>query len=218
MTSELVAWAALIGLGLFHGVNPAMGWLFAVALGLQERSRAAVARALVPITLGHAAAVLAVVGVLALARMAVDLALVQGAAAVVLLAFGLYRAIRGYRHKWRADMRAGFAELALWSFFMAMAHGAGLMVAPVVLMSPSAAAGHAHHDHGAADLTGLVQQPVVAVLVHSAAMLAAAGLIALLIYEWLGLAVLRTAWFNLDLVWSAALIATGLVLLAMQLV
>ena len=218
MTSEVVAWAALIGLGLFHGVNPAMGWLFAVALGLQERSRAAVVRALVPITLGHAAAVLAVLGVLALARLALDLVLLQRAAAVVLLAFGGYRAIRGYRHKWRADMRARFTELALWSFFMAMAHGAGLMVAPVVLMSRSAVAGPSHHDHGAETLTGLVQHPIVAVLIHGAAMLAAAGLVALLVYEWLGLAVLRSAWLNLDLVWSAALIATGLVLLAMQLV
>ena len=201
--TELGAWAMLAGLGLFHGVNPAMGWLFAVALGLQQRSRKAIGTALAAIAVGHALSVAAVVGALAFIGFVFDMGAIRVGAAALLLGFGLYRLVRGYAHKWRAGMRAGPAELVVWSFFMATAHGAGLMAAPAVL------ALCAVDGHGVGD-------PALGVLVHSAALLAGAGVIAFLVYEKLGLAVLRQGWFNLDLVWSAALILTGLVLLAMQ--
>ena len=203
MTAEFGAWATLAGLGLFHGVNPAMGWLFAVALGLQQRSRKAIGAALAAIAVGHALSVGLVAAALVFIGFAFDMSVIRIAAAALLLGFGLYRLIRGYAHKWRAGMRAGPAELVVWSFFMATAHGAGLMAAPAVL------AICAVDPHG-------VRQPALGVLVHSAALLLGAGAVAYLVYERLGLAVLRTGWFNLDLVWSAALILTGTVLLAMQ--
>ena len=212
MTVELGAWATLAGLGFFHGVNPAMGWLFAVALGLQQRSRKAIGVALAAIAFGHALSVGLVVAALAVIGFVFDMGAIRVGAAGLLLGFGVYRLVRGYAHKWRAGMRAGPLELVVWSFFMATAHGAGLMVAPIVLRPQGAMSGH-HHDHGA--LAGL-QQPIGVVLVHSAVMLLAAGLVAFLVYDRLGLAVLRQGWYNLDLVWSAALIFTGLVLLAMQ--
>ena len=203
MTAEFGAWATLAGLGLFHGVNPAMGWLFAVALGLQQRSRTAIGAALAAIAVGHALSVGLVVAALAFIGYVFDMAAIRVAAAALLIGFGLYRLIRGYAHKWRAGMRAGPVELVVWSFFMATAHGAGLMAAPAVL------ALCAVDGHGVGD-------PALGVLVHSAALLLGAGAVAYLVYERLGLAVLRTGWFNLDLVWSVALILTGLVLLAMQ--
>jgi hypothetical protein len=213
--SELWPWLVLAGLGLFHGVNPAMGWLFAVALGLQRGSGAAVLQALPPIALGHAAAIALAAVLLGAARLALDATLLRLAAAGCLLAFGGWRLARGYRHDVRVGMQVGFRDLALWSFLMATAHGAGLMVMPVLLELPTGA-GVAPHDGHAAALAvfaGSLWTGLLAVTVHTLAMLIAAGAIAWLIYAWLGLALLRRAWINLDLIWSAALIATGTVFL-----
>src|SRR6266516_1751106 len=138
--SEFWPWLALIGLGLFHGMNPAMGWLFAVVLGLQRGSGAAVIEALPPIALGHAAAIAIVVVFVAVAQLAADAALLRLAAAACLIGFGGYRLARGYRHAYRVGMQVGFFDLALWSFLMATAHGAGLMVMPVLLELPPGAA------------------------------------------------------------------------------
>jgi hypothetical protein len=214
--SELWPWLALAGLGLFHGINPAMGWLFAVGLGLQRGSGAAVLQALPPIALGHAAAIAVAVAVVAVARPAIDLTLLRLAAAVCLIAFGIYHLLRGYRHQFRFGMQVGFFDLTLWSFLMATAHGAGLMVMPVLLELPAEAA-PAHGSHGAvlSAFAGSLWTGLVAVVVHTAAMLLAAGLIAWVIFAWIGLAVLRRAWINLDLVWSAVLIGTGAVFLVL---
>jgi hypothetical protein len=201
---------------LFHGVNPAMGWLFAVALGLQRGRGAAVAQALPPIALGHAASIALVAAVLGLARAAVDPTLLRLAAALCLIAFGGWRLARGYRHQARVGMQVGFGDLVLWSFLMATAHGAGLMVMPVLLELPGGSA-DAHVAHGVhlSPFAGSLWSGLLAVAVHTAAMLLAAGLIAWAVYAWVGLAVLRRAWINLDLVWSLVLIGTGAVFLVL---
>ncbi|MEE8272695.1 MAG: hypothetical protein V3R98_13350 [Alphaproteobacteria bacterium] len=211
-------WAALVGLGLFHGVNPAMGWLFAVALGLQEGRRGAVVRALAPIALGHAASILAVVAVVGAARAVVDLHLLRLAAGWLLVGFGAYRLVRGYRHKFRVGMQAGSADLALWSFLMATAHGAGLMVIPVLLEMPMGAAHAAAENPHVPVMVAFgdsLALALAAVGVHTAAMLATTGAIAVIVFDRVGLAVLRRGWVNLDLLWALALIAAGALLLAL---
>jgi hypothetical protein len=216
VTATIWPWAALAGLGAFHGVNPAMGWLFALALGLQTGERGAVARALPPIALGHAASIAIVALVVVLAQRALDPLPLQLAAAVALVGFGLYRLQRGYRHKFRAGMLAGAGDLVVWSFLMATAHGAGLMIVPVLLKLPLCAPpGMALGAHGTmmVALAGSLWTGFLAVAVHTAAMLLVAGAIAWLVLRWLGLGVLRSGWVNLDLLWSTALIAVGVVFL-----
>jgi len=193
-------WPALVVLGAYHGLNPGMGWLFAVALGMQEKTARAVVRSLVPIALGHAAAIGTVVLIAALMQIVVPLNYLKLAVAGMLVALGIYRIARGRHFAW-GGMQVGFRDLTIWSFLMASAHGAGLMVLPVVL--GLSATDHAHM-HGGGPMTG-----ALATLVHTAAYLAMTAVIALLVYEKLGLALLRKAWINLDLVWAAALIVTG---------
>jgi hypothetical protein len=200
--SNPAAWATLFMLGAYHGINPGMGWLFAVALGMQEHSARAVVRSLAPITLGHALAIGAVVLLAGLVQVVLPLNYVKIVVAVLLLSLGLYRVIRSRHFHW-GGMQVGFLELTAWSFLMASAHGAGLMVLPVVLqMTPAP-----HHMHGAG-MTGLG-----ATLVHTLGYLVVTAIVALAVYQKLGLAILRKAWFNLDLVWAVALIATGCVAL-----
>jgi hypothetical protein len=211
--ADLWPWLALIGLGAFHGLNPAMGWLFAVALGLQARSGGAVLRALAPIALGHAASIaLVVAGSLALGEAVPALAM-RLVAAFMLVSFGVYRLATGYRHRMRVGMVAGFRDLVLWSFLMATAHGAGLMIVPVLLALPAPAGDLHAHAGAAADFGGSALLGLIAVAVHTAAMLAVVGLIAWTVYAWVGLAILRRGWINLDLIWSGALIAIGLAVL-----
>jgi hypothetical protein len=202
-------WLALAGLGLFHGVNPAMGWLFAVALGMHRASRAAVWIALLPIAAGHALAVAAVVGMVVALGVVVDQVFLRLAGGVALVGWGIYHSLYGRRHRVRVGLRTGVAGLGLWSFLMASAHGAGLMLVPL-LVPLHIASGHAH---GSAAVSSIVMA-LTAVGVHTVAMLLATGAMAILVYEWLGLAFLRRSWINVDLLWTAALIITGCVLLA----
>jgi hypothetical protein len=214
--TELWPWLALAALGLFHGVNPAMGWLFAVALGLQRGSGAAVAAALPPIALGHAAAIAIAALIVIAARPAINPTLLQLAAALCLIGFGVYRLARGYRHAFSTGAQVGFFDLALWSFLMATAHGAGLMVMPLLLELPAGMpASHGAHDHAMEAFAGSLWTGLLAVTVHTLAMLIAAGLIAWVIFAWVGLSVLRRAWINFDLVWSIALIVTGAIFLVL---
>jgi hypothetical protein len=205
--SGLWPWLALAGLGAFHGINPAMGWLFAVALGLHRHSRAVVAGSLAPIAFGHVLSVAVVVAAVLLLGLVVDQALLRRAAGLLLIGWALYHALYGSRHRVRFGMTVGFAGLAAWSFLMASAHGAGLMLIPVVL--PLCLAASPGGELGA----GALPVAVAAVTVHGLAMLAVTGVIALVVYQWVGVAFLRRGWFNLDLVWSIALAATGLLLL-----
>jgi hypothetical protein len=210
----MTAWLVLVGLGAFHGVNPAMGWLFAVALGLHRGSRAVVLRSLAPIALGHALAVaLVVFAVVALGHVVHPSGLAV-AGGVVLIGWAVYHYLYGARHRVRVGMRTGMMGLALWSFLMASAHGAGLMLVPVLM--PLARLGPAHHDHGAVSLAGgaSVATALAAVGVHTGAMLAVTGAIAVVVYEWVGVGFLRRGWINLDLLWTAALVVAGAVLIA----
>ncbi len=213
--SELWPWLALFGLGAYHGINPAMGWLFAVALGLQEKSRRAVLSAIPPIALGHALSIAAVVGVVWLAQASLPGKALRYATAAILFGFGLFRLVSSRHPKW-VGMRVGFRDLTLWSFLMASAHGAGLMLIPIMIGWPQEHAGHSHAGFiSSTQMTTLAGplQWAAAVLVHSAGHLSVALLIALVVYEKLGLALLRRAWFNLDLLWMIALMISGVLIL-----
>ena len=201
-------WLALVGLGVFHGINPAMGWLFAVALGLHRRSRRIVLLSWVPIALGHAAAVaLVLVAVLALG-LVVNLATLTHGAAAMLLGWALWHALRGHRQRPRIGMQTGLAGLALWSFLMSSAHGAGLMLVPVLL--PLC---RANSPSGQLTVSGSLPVALAALGVHTAAMLATITMVSLIVYEWVGLAFLRSGWVNLDLIWIAALGSCGVLLM-----
>ncbi|MQA95738.1 MAG: hypothetical protein GEV11_14200 [Streptosporangiales bacterium] len=214
--------AALAALGAFHGVNPAMGWLFAVGRGMQEGSRALLLQSLPAIAAGHAASV----GLVAVAVTVTGSVTTAGAVAVggglLLVGFGLWRLLSTRHFRW-SGMRLSLWQLAGWSFLMSSAHGAGLMLLPVLTAGAlgGETAGHAHgagpgagHGHGA----GAAAEPgpgaaalagIFATGVHTLAMFVTAGLIAVLVYEFVGLRVLRYAWFNLDRLWAAALITAG---------
>jgi hypothetical protein len=202
-----VLWMMVL-LGAYHGLNPAMGWLFAVALGMQEKKGSAVARSLVPIAVGHTAAIGSVVLTTAFLGMTLPLVVIRYFVAAVLVGLGIYCLARHHHPRW-VRMQVGFRDLAIWSFLMASAHGAGLMVVPVLLGSNTVEAQGSMTGHSHLPPTG----PLPAMLatgVHTVAYLAVTGSLAWVVYRKLGLALLRRAWFNFDLLWAAALVATGL--------
>ncbi len=206
---ELAPWLALAGLGAWHGINPAMGWLFAVALGLQEKKRSAVLKALPAIAIGHEASIAAVAGILALAQVFAAAEVLRPLGALGLVAFGLFKLLKPRAHPRWVGMRVSMRDLVVWSFLMSSAHGAGLMLVPVLLGLPV--------QPETPDIPGIsmatLAQDVAAVTIHSASMLIVMGATALLVYERLGVNVLRKAWLNVDLVWSIAVIAAGVVTL-----
>jgi hypothetical protein len=190
---EQLAWPALFVLGCYHGLNPGMGWLFAVALGLQERSLRAVVGAIGPIAIGHIVSIALVVALALAASWVFPAHDVRIAAAVLLVVFGIFRLLRARHPRW-VGMRVGAAGLMLWAFLMSSAHGAGLMLLPFVMM-PS-------------------MQPktgALMVAVHTLGYLLAMLLVAIVVYAKFGLRLLRSAWFNVDLLWAIALILAGVV-------
>jgi hypothetical protein len=206
-------WLMLL-LGAYHGINPGMGWLFAVALGMQEKKGGAVARALVPIALGHALSIGSVVLTAAFLGMALPREAIRYLVAAILFGLGVFSLVRHYHPRW-VRMQVGFRDLTLWSFLIATAHGAGLMVLPVLLGSSTVeAADHmASHHHTSAAASPLAA--LLATAVHTTAYLAVTGLIAWVVYRKFGLAVLRKSWLNLDMVWAATLTVTSVVTLLM---
>ena len=210
--TDLWPWLGLLGLGAFHGLNPAMGWLFSVALGLQHKSRAWVLWSLLPIAVGHAISIAVVVALFEYVRRVVDLDALRWIASAILIAFGVYR-VTG-RHKPRfTGMQVGFGDLTVWSFLMATGHGAGLMLVPVLLGMPIRDVDAAHlHADSLPVMAGAIGT-FLAVAVHTLAMLVVAGVIAVVVYEWVGLAFLRRGWINLDLLWAIALFIAGALLL-----
>ncbi|HEU5168897.1 MAG TPA: hypothetical protein VFU46_00080 [Gemmatimonadales bacterium] len=198
-------WVTVALLGAFHGINPGMGWLFAVGLGLQEGRRGAVVSALAPLALGHAVSVGAVILALGGARLTLQPGVLRVAAAGALIGFGLFRLTRPWaRPRW-VGMRVGFRDLTLWSFLMSSAHGAGLMLAPVVLGMPMA-----HGDRAEATLSA----GIALLGLHTLAMFLVMGAVALVVYQIVGLELLRRAWVNLDLLWAGALLVAGVLTLA----
>ena len=205
--TEAWPWFAVAGLGALHGLNPGMGWLFAVALGLHRRRRSVVYVSLLPIAAGHAASIVTVAGLLAATDYFVAPRLAGVGTGLLLIGWALYHWAYGHRHRVRFGLQVGLFGLAAWAFLMATAHGAGLMLWPalVPLCGSQSIASMGADGSWAAALAG--------VGLHSAAMLATIALIAALIYEWVGLAVLRGAWLNIDLLWVTALVATGVLML-----
>ena len=208
-------WIVLAFLGAYHGLNPAMGWLFALALGLQEKRRSAVLRALLPIAVGHAAAIGIALALLSLLQHVFPVHSLKWPIAGVILAIGIYRLFRA-SHPRGAGMRVGPRDLFIWSFLMASAHGAGLMLIPVLLAEPTSSMHHAMAVSGH-DPALSMRLILLSILVHTSAMLIVAGVLALAffqLYDKVGLRLLQHAWFNFDLLWAVALmIAAGAVLL-----
>lgn len=202
-------WLVLAGLGAFHGLNPAMGWLFAVALGLHRNSRRIVLLSLLPIALGHAASVMVVVFAVMALGLLVDERSLQVTAGMLLLSWAAYHGLHGHRHRVRIGMQTGMVGLGFWSFLMATSHGAGLMLVPVIIPLCLASS-----PAGTLTAAGSLPVSLAAMGVHTAAMLGLTAVIAIGVYEWIGLAFLRRGWINVDVLWSAALAATGLVLIA----
>ncbi len=211
-------WLAVAALGAYHGIDPSMGWLFAVALGMQERSRAKVIAALWPIALGHLVSIAVVVALVEWMRTAGISGVLRVGGAAVLILFGVFRYLRPRAHPRWVTMRVNWRELTLWSFLMASAHGAGLMLFPILIGMPdgggaSTAPHHAMHGrlmHTAMGVGSLsAAQGVAVALLHTGAMLLVMGAIAIVVYDRVGLAFLRSAWINLDTIWAGALVAAG---------
>ncbi|WP_394886275.1 hypothetical protein ACG873_17595 [Mesorhizobium sp. AaZ16] len=201
-------WLVLAGLGAFHGLNPAMGWLFAVALGLHRQSRAVVLKSLIPIAAGHMISIAAVALAVVALGLFVEQRVLEAAAGAALIVWAGYHAAYGHRRRVRVGMKTGMLGLGVWSFVMATAHGAGLMLVPVIIPLCFSA-------NPAGELTAAGSLPVAlaAVGMHTAAMLAVTLAISVSVYEWLGLSLLRRGWINFDLLWAAALAITGVVLI-----
>jgi hypothetical protein len=196
----------LAALGAFHGLNPGMGWLFAVALGMQEGRRSAVWQAMIPLALGHALAIGAALAIAVLAGVALPPSTLRWPVALLLIGLGIRQCFRHVHPRW-ASMRVGMGGLTWWSFLMASAHGAGLMVLPAFLAMRAAAEVPACHMHSASTqaVTG-----ATATLLHGLGYVTATALAAWVVTEFFGLGLLRKAWINLDLIWAGALIVTGI--------
>ena len=213
-------WLVLLLLGAAHGLNPGMGWLFAVALGAQQGDRRGVWRALLPLGAGHALAVAAAIALAAAAGLVVPVARLRWIVAALLLAVGVVHWTRHLHPRW-GGMRVGARELTAWSFLMATAHGAGLMALPFAMdagavrdAAGAGAGGHASHAaHAAATgvpgASGAEATALLATAVHAAGYLLVAGLVAVVVYERAGLRFLRRAWVNVDRLWAGALVVTA---------
>jgi hypothetical protein len=201
-------------LGAAHGLNPAMGWLFAVSLGLQEERRSAVWKSLGPLAIGHGLAIGLVVAAAAALGVVMPLGLLKWIVGGALVGMGILQLSR-HRHPRLSGMKVGARDLTTWSFLMASAHGAGLMAVPFVLPPEReslahAAGGHAPVGGAVAGFAGGEQLAILGTVAHTAGYLIVAALVALIVYEVLGVRLLRRAWINVNLIWAVALIATGL--------
>ena len=208
MSGSIGPWLLVVALGVYHGINPGMGWLLAVSNGMQARRGTAVFRALLPIGAGHFLAMAAALLPFALLTAYVSqVRLIGIAAGLALIGFGLYKLVRKRHPRFLARIKP--AHLLLWSFLMATAHGAGLMLLPVYLRL----CGPAPPDAAHAAMMALLQRDMGTALlvaaVHTVAMLATGGSIAWLVYRYWGLRALRKSWFNLDLLWSVMLLGSG---------
>jgi hypothetical protein len=213
--SNDTAWLTLAALGAYHGVNPAMGWLFAVSRGLTERRRSAVWRSLVPIAIGHELSIAVVALVVLGLSVAVDPGALHLVAAIALVAFGIFRFVKPRAHPRWTTMRVSDRELTLWSFLMSSAHGAGLMVAPVLIgLQDHLDTAHVA-EHQRADLAMVSRLPLpqtgLGILLHVGVMLLVMGAVAIVVYERVGLEILRRAWINTDHLWAGAFLLAGVV-------
>jgi hypothetical protein len=206
-------WLAVVAMGAYHGLNPAMGWLFAVSLGLQERSRKKVAAALLPIAGGHLVSIAMVVALVGWGALSISPRLLQLIGGSALAIFGAFRLVSSRLHYRWVGMRVSSWDLVVWSFLMASAHGAGLMLFPVLINLPicTTAASLAGSPGPSGSL--MAQTAIWVVMLHTAAMLTVMGAVAIAVYDWIGLGILRTAWINVDKLWAATLMGSGLIVL-----
>jgi len=202
-------WLAVVGLGVYHGANPAMGWLFAAALGFHRGGRSAVAQSLIPIAIGHLLSIAVIAEAVLVLGVIIDPRPLLLAAGTGLILWALYHFVYGSRHRARIGMQAGFAGLLVWSFVMASAHGAGLMLVPAV--APLCFSGH---EVSGMTIAGALITSLAAVGIHTAVMVGVSGTIAVLVYDWIGVGFLRRGWINLDWLWTGALGVTGIIVLA----
>jgi hypothetical protein len=208
--------AALAGLGAFHGLNPAMGWLFAVARGMQERSLTVLLRSLPPIALGHLASVAIIAAVVSATESVVAASVVGIAGGLALVGFGLWRLLSQRHFRW-AGMRLSERQLVGWSFLMSSAHGAGLMLLPVLTAGVAAGqTGHMAHMAPATQGTpAAALEGLAAAGIHTLAMFAVMAACAVVVYEFVGVNVLRRAWFNVDRLWAAVMVGAGALTIAL---
>jgi hypothetical protein len=223
MNDSLIV-VGLLALGAVHGLNPAMGWLFAVGMGLQQRDRRAVWHALGPLALGHALAIAAALLLAAAVGLALRPQWLEWLVAAALVGCGAVQ-LTGHVHPRWGGMRMSARDLTFWSFLMASAHGAGLMALPLVLNAAAPLATSVPHAHGtpiagghgdhvlAAGVESTRAMALGATIVHTLGYLAVTGILAVIVYEKLGLRLLRRAWINLNLFWGIALVVTGLLTL-----
>jgi hypothetical protein len=206
-------WQGMVLLGAWYGINPGMGWLFAVALGMQRGSGRAVWRALSPMVLGHVTAVGVVLVTFGAARIVVPPNALNVVVGLLLLALGGYR-LWSHSHPRFGGMPIDFWDLATWSFLMATAHGAGFMVLPFVIPGQTAVSG-AGHDHARHIAIGSTPPAAaaIALAIHTLAYFAVMAFVAWAVYRKLGLGLLRKAWFNLDWMWAGALAIAGMIVL-----
>jgi hypothetical protein len=201
-------WLAVVASGVYHGINPGMGWPLAVSAGLMGRSRKDLGIALVPLAAGHILAMLVILLPFALVSALLDWQHeIRAGASVTVIAFGIFRLINR-RHP-RALVRIKPTHLALWSFAIATAHGAGLMLLPIYFGLCSVDRLDATHQATSILMAQSLATALLVSVIHALAMVTAGGLIALLVYDWLGLRFLSLSWFNLDLVWAVSLILIG---------
>ena len=201
-------WWAVILSGLYHGVNPGMGWPLAVSAALMEQKRAALPKALGLLAIGHLLAMLAILLPFSMMLFLVEWeSNIRIGAGLIVVAMGVYLMIKR-RHP-RILARVHPARLGLWSFLAANAHGAGLMLVPLFL---GICAIDADAGHKAAEtlMRGNVPTAFAVAITHTLAMTTAGGIVAIIIYKWLGLRFLSKTWFNLDLVWAISLVLVGL--------
>lgn len=198
----LGTWLLMIAFGAYHGLNPGMGWLFALALGLQQKSERAIWQSLLPISIGHAASIVLVAGLVLAAGQLVSTATLRLITAAGLLAFGIVKLMTYYRHPRWVGMRVNMRDLFFWSFLMAAAHGAGLMVAPVLL---EIADTDVHPGTWFSAGSGML----LGVGLHTLSMLVVMAAVAAIVYRKLGLKILRQSWINFDLIWAVALLVVG---------
>jgi hypothetical protein len=209
-------WLAVIASGLYHGVNPGMGWPLAVSAGLLERSPRALLAALGPLAAGHLLAMLLVILPFALLVALVEWQrTIQLGASLLVIAFGLFR-LANRRHP-KTLARISPSQLGLWSFAVALAHGAALMLVPIYLGLCREADLDRSHDAAGTLINANLGMAVQVAIVHATAMIVAGGCCAWLAYRYLGLKFISRSWFNLDTVWAASLVLVGATALALNL-
>jgi hypothetical protein len=209
-------WLAVVVSGLYHGVNPGMGWPLAVSAGLIEKSSRALVMALWPLTVGHLLAMFVVILPFALLLVIVEWQQqIQIGASLLVIGFGIFRFVNRRHPRVLARIRP--TQLGLWSFAVAVAHGAGLMLVPIYLGLCGAADLDKGHEAAGALINANLSMAVLVSVVHSVAMIVAGGFLGWLVYCYVGLKFVSRSWFNLDATWAFSLVLVGALSLAMTL-